>query len=102
MAIRIATKTGMSISKKLLAAAVLRGMTNVPILPKSMRARTGASTVPNAPIGSRKNIFNSSQTSFHSPRIIYLIPDGVAGHLDEHILEVRHDRAEFADTESIL
>src|SRR6266404_5916388 len=77
-------------------------MTYVPILPNSIRTRTGATTVPNAPIGSRKNIFSSSQTSLQSPRIIYLIPNGVAGDLDENILEVGQNCAEFADTKSIL
>src|SRR6266480_1218935 len=77
-------------------------MTYVPILPNSIRTRTGATTVPNAPIGSRKNIFSSSQTNLQSPRIIYLIPNRVAGHLDEHILEVRQDCAEFANSQSIF
>src|SRR6185503_322468 len=73
-----------------------------PMRPKRTSTRTGAMTVPKAPNGSRRKTFSSIQISRPSPCIVSLIPDGVARHLDEYVLEVGQNCAEVGHVNAVL
>src|SRR5215213_1066663 len=70
--------------------------------PKSTSTSTGATTVPNAPSGSRRKTFSSIHISRPSPCIVSLIPDGVARHLDEYVLEVGQNCSEVGHPNAIV
>ena len=69
MIIRIETRTGRPTRTNPSAAAGAEGLR--PITRPAMRkTNTGTAMVPNAPSGSRRKIFTSSQVSVQSPRML--------------------------------
>src|SRR5579872_63321 len=103
--IRTDARAGRPTLIKLLAASALGASPRPRTRPIMTNSKTGTTIVPNAPSGSRRNIFSSIHVSFQSPRSIIffrLVADRMASQFDKDVLKVRKDCAEIRDSDAIL
>src|ERR1700728_304051 len=101
----IDARTGRPTLTKLLAARALGASPRPRSRPATTNTKTGITIVPNAPRGSRRNIFSSIHVSFQSPRSIIffaLVADRVASQFDKDVFKVRKDCAEIRDSDPIF
>src|SRR3954464_412559 len=98
-AIIMAASTGRSTATKLPSLGATRAApVNARPSPTTMTA--GTISAPTSPSGSRAENFTPSGISFQSPRMS--VSNGVAGHLEEHVLEARRLRPEIVHVDAVL